>query len=44
MKAVNLFKELELVNEYWSPRVIGEVVARDGAARVDLTGKLEFDA
>ena len=25
MKAVNLFKELELVNEYWSPRVIGEV-------------------
>ena len=27
-----------------TPRVIGEVVARDGAARVDLTGKLEFDA
>jgi hypothetical protein len=27
-----------------TPRVIGEVVARDGAARVDLAGKLEFDA
>jgi len=25
MKAVNLFKELELVDDYWSPRVIGEV-------------------
>lgn len=25
MKAVNLFKELDLVDGYWSPRVIGEV-------------------
>ncbi len=25
MKAVNLFKELELVDDYWSPRVVGEV-------------------
>lgn len=25
MKAVNLFQELDLVDEYWSPRVIGEV-------------------
>ena len=25
MKAVNLFKELELVDDYWSPRVIGRV-------------------
>ena len=24
MKAVNLFKELELVDDYWSPRIIGE--------------------
>lgn len=25
MKTVNLLKELELVDEYWSPRVVGEV-------------------
>lgn len=25
MKPVNLFQELELVDDYWSPRVIGEV-------------------
>ncbi len=25
MKTVNLLRELELVDEYWSPRVVGEV-------------------
>lgn len=25
MKAVNLFKELELVDDHWSPRIIGQV-------------------
>ena len=25
MKTVNLLKELELVSDYWSPRVVGEV-------------------
>ena len=25
MNAVNLLKELECVNDYWSPRVVGEV-------------------
>ena len=25
MKTVNLLEELELVNDYWSPRVVGEV-------------------
>jgi hypothetical protein len=27
-----------------TPRVIGGVVARDGGARVDIAGNLEFDA
>ena len=41
MKTVNLLKELELVDDYWSPRVVGEV--NDQYVKVaKLKGKLAW--